>query len=252
MAEEKAKIIQVDPLAPTEIIPTIELEKELAGIDAHNQNRINKIELVEQKTESVKENESEIQSLKARVKSLEQKNSVLNSELLELNVWLDEEENQLKTNTEDLQEKIYKIKEDNKAVEQNKKALEQKTLYEKCAKEAEDCDKAVKKIEQEKLDIIKNASMPDGFGFSDEGITYNGFAFNKDQLSSSGIYIAALKLAAIGLGEVKTLHFDASFLDKKSLLEIEQWANENDLQLLIERPAFEGGEIEYQLINESK
>ena len=94
--------------------------------------------------------------------------------------------------------------------------------------------------------------MPDGFGFDDDGITYNGFAFNKEQLSSSGIYIAALKLAALGLGEVKTLHFDASFLDKNSLAEIETWANDNNLQLLIERPDFEGGEIEYQIISNNE
>src|SRR6185312_1583598 len=170
------------------------------------------------------------------------------SELLELDLWLDEQENQLKTNAKEIQEQIDKTKEENKLVEENKKAIEQKAFYDKCVLEADRLDKEVKKIEQEKLDVIKNASMPDGFGFSDEGITYKGFAFTKDQLSSSGIYIAALKLAAIGLGEVKTLHFDASFLDKQSLIEIEEWANENDLQLLIERPDFEGGEIEYQIL----
>lgn len=90
--------------------------------------------------------------------------------------------------------------------------------------------------------------MPDGFGFSEDGITYNGFSFTREQLSASGVYIGALKLAATGLGEVKTLYFDASFLDKNSLAEIEKWANDNDLQLLIERPDFEGGEIEYQLV----
>jgi outer membrane murein-binding lipoprotein Lpp len=248
LAEEKAKLIQVDPLLPPEITPTIELEKELAGIDAHNQGVKNKTDLVEQKNKALSDNELEILQLKERIKIIEQKNSLLNSELLELDVWLDEEENQLKTNARELEEKITKIKEENKAVEENKKAADQKLVYEKCVLEAERLDKEVKKIEQEKLDVIKNASMPDGFGFSDEGITYKGFAFTKDQLSSSGIYIAALKLAAIGLGEVKTLHFDASFLDKQSLCEIEQWAHENDLQLLIERPAFEGGEIEYQIL----
>lgn len=39
-----------------------------------------------------------------------------------------------------------------------------------------------------------------------------------------------------------------SFLDKNSLQEIETWANQNDLQLLIERPDFEGGEIEYHIL----
>jgi len=252
LSEEKAKLIQVDPLAPIDITPTIELEKELVGIDSFNQNRKNKVDLVNQKNQSVRENEAEIYNFKERIKAIEQKNSGLNADILGLEVWLDEEENQLKTNAKELQEKINQIKEDNKSVEENKKAADQKVVYEKCVLEADRLDREVKKIEQEKLDVIKNASMPDGFGFSDEGITYKGYAFTKDQLSSSGIYIAALKLAAIGLGEVKTLHFDASFLDKQSLTEIEQWANENDLQLLIERPDFEGGEIEYQILNEAK
>ena len=40
----------------------------------------------------------------------------------------------------------------------------------------------------------------------------------------------------------------ASFLDRLSLEDIEKWAVSEDLQLLIERPSWEGGEIEYQLI----
>lgn len=249
LAEEKAKLVQLEPYAKLEVVPTEALEKELASIDAHNQLRKNKSDLIIQKSNAVNENEEEIASLKARIKAIEQKNSVLNSELLELDVWMYDEANQLKTNAEELKEKIVKIKLENKQAEENLKAIEQKKLYDRYVLEAATCDKQVKRIEQEKLEVIKNASMPDGFGFDEEGITYNGFPFNKDGLSSSSVYIAALKLAAIGLGEVKTLHFDASYLDKNSLAEIEKWANENDLQLLIERPDFDGGEIEYQLIN---
>lgn len=110
-------------------------------------------------------------------------------------------------------------------------------------------DNAVKLVETERLNLIKTANMPEGFSFTDEGIAYNGMAFTREQLSSSGIYIAALKLASMKIGEIRTLHFDASFLDKNSLADIEKWASENDLQLLIERHDFEGGEIEYQLIS---
>ena len=69
-----------------------------------------------------------------------------------------------------------------------------------------------------------------------------------NQISSSSKYIAALKLGAMVLGEIRAMHFDASFLDKNSLSEIQDWANENDLQLLIERPDFDGGEIKYEII----
>lgn len=113
---------------------------------------------------------------------------------------------------------------------------------------AKEADKKVKAIEQERMDLIKSANMPEGFAFTDDGISYNGLAFTREQLSSSGIYIAALKLASMKIGEVRTLHFDASFLDNNSLAEIEAWATAQDLQLLIEQPDREGGEITYELI----
>jgi hypothetical protein len=50
------------------------------------------------------------------------------------------------------------------------------------------------------------------------------------------------------MGEVRTLHFDASSLDKNTLGEIQEWADANDLQLLIERADFAAGEISYELI----
>jgi hypothetical protein len=62
------------------------------------------------------------------------------------------------------------------------------------------------------------------------------------------LYIAGLKLASMNLGELKTVHFEASALDKKSLEEVERFANQIGLQLLIERPDYNGGEISYQLI----
>jgi hypothetical protein len=72
----------------------------------------------------------------------------------------------------------------------------------------------------------------------------------KNQISSSRLYIAALQLAAMELGEVKALHFDCSTLDKNSLKEVLDWASINDLQLLIEKPDFQAGEIQYQIISE--
>ena len=115
-----------------------------------------------------------------------------------------------------------------------------------------DADKEVKRIEADKFDAVKNSSLPEGFAFDGDKVTYEGVPFNKQSLSSSGIYIAALKLATVGLGEVRALHFDASYLDKNSLKEIEVWADKNKLQLLIERPDFEAGEIEYQIIQDAK
>lgn len=251
LAEEKAKLQKIDPDLPAEELPSEELEKEIAGIDSHNQRVVDFKVRLQEKEKLVADNDKEIIELQEKIKALNEKNRIIEDDITKGKAWLSDDKNKIKLNAEELKSQLAELKAKNKEIvanNQNKKQLE---VYNKCDANAKAADAEVKRIEAEKLEVIKNASMPDGFGFSDEGITYNGFEFSKEQLSSSGVYIAALKLAAIGLGEVKTLHFDASFLDKNSLAEIEQWAEDNDLQLLIERPDFEGGEIEYQILSET-
>lgn len=251
LAEEKAKLQKIDPDLPAEELPTDELEKEIAGIDSHNQRVVDFKARLQEKKNMVADNLKEIEELQTKINTLIDKNEIITQDIQKGETWLADEKNKIKINGEELKAQLVELKAKNKEIAANNQNKKQLEVYNKCDANAKAADAEVKRIEAEKLDVIKNASMPDGFGFSDEGITYNGFEFTKEQLSSSGIYIAALKLAAIGLGEVKTLHFDASFLDKNSLAEIEQWAEANDLQLLIERPDWEGGEIEYQLLQET-
>lgn len=244
---EKAKGGYVDPKLAQEETPIAELEKQLSNIALVNERIANVKKGIDDKQKTIAGNNSEIDRLMNLIEQLGEKNTDLTNDIDKGNEWLNDPKNKPADPVE-LTKQIDDIKEQNEAIRKNNEARHQETLIDKAKKFAEDADKEVKRLEVEKLEVIKNSSMPDGFGFSDEGITYKGFEFNKQQLSSSGLYIAALKLAALGLGEVKTLHFDASFLDKNSLAEIETWANENDLQLLIERPDFEGGEIEYEIL----
>ena len=250
--EEKGKLIDIDTTLPKELLPTVELENKLANISSHNQIHYGKNEQLLTKQQLVNDYEKEIEALKQKIKTLEQKNSVLNGEIFELEAWLEDDKNKLilDTDTYFLRDQLSEIQKKNKLIEANNLAFQQQLIFDKAEQRAKDADKEVKRIQAEKVDALKSSSLPAGFGIDDEGFTYNGLPFNKEQLSSSAIYIAALKLALIGLGEVRALHFDASFLDKNSLADIEKWANENDLQLLIERPDFDGGEIEYQLINQ--
>lgn len=250
VVEEKAKLGYVDPKLPTDPKPIEHLEKELNGIDVHNLKHKQVHDAVQGKKSQVVANDIEIIELENKILAIKGRSAGLQTDIDKGNTWLSDKGNQPKNNASELQDRIASVKADNREIEENNKAIAQQKTYEKAVYVAEEADGEVKKIEAVKLDTIKNASMPDGFGFSEDGITYNNFAFNKETLSSSAVYIAALKLAAIGLGDVKTLHFDASFLDKKSLSAIEKWSNENDLQLLIERPDFEGGEIEYQILND--
>lgn len=250
LAEEKAKSTYVDVKMLNETIDTAELEKQIAGIGTHNLQYKTINEKVNEKQLLVAENVAEIKRLTDLIVALGEKNEVLEEEVAKGKEWLGATKNQPKTqlDIDTLNAELTELKRQNEAIAENNKAKLQDTIIEICIKNAADADAAVKELELAKLDVIRNSTLPNGFGFSEDGITYEGFDFNKESLSSSRIYIAALKLAALGLGEVKALHFDASFLDKNSLLEIEKWAVENDLQLLIERPDFDGGEIEYQIL----
>ncbi len=247
---EKAKLAKDDPEwkdLPDDPISFTEKEQELNGIEAHNLRFDNVIKGIKDKEILVSENETEIENLKKKIQVFEEKNEALKTDIENGNKWTLESKNKRKENSDELVNEIAKIKETNESIFARDNYKKQQEQFSAILQEAKEADAEVKRIEAEKNDVIKNASMPDGFGFSEDGITYNGYSFDKATLSSSAIYIGALKLAAATLGDVKTLHFDASLLDKNSLADIEKWANENDLQLLIERPDFEGGEIEYQL-----
>lgn len=247
----RIKLITIDDSLPANPSDTLELQKELAGIDSHNEKYNYVSSGIEDKKQAVTSSENEIARLKSLISTEETKITNLKADIEKGNDWLKITENQPKT--EDLANKIKaqinSIEELNKKIITNNTAVGIQKEFDVLQDQANKADELVKSVDQEKIELIKTANLPLGFSFSDDGVTYLGHPLSKENLSSSAIYIAALKLAALNIGEVKTLHFDASYLDKNSLSEIESWAKENDLQLLIERPDFDGGEIEYHLMN---
>lgn len=153
-----------------------------------------------------------------------------------------------KKETEELDEQIKNAQQINEKADKYQQYLDKKNALEEAREAAEQADKKVKEIEQEKQQAIAEADFPEGFDIGEDGLTYNGFPLTEKQVSTSAKYIAALKLGAMVLGEVKTLHFDAAPLDRESLDEVKAWADQRGLQLLIERPDYDGGEITYELI----
>ena len=101
-----------------------------------------------------------------------------------------------------------------------------------------------------KKQILDCTILPKDFTIIGSDLFYNGFRLDDNQISSSQKMIAALKIALLFLGEMKTIHFDASALDFNSLQEVLWWSNENNLQLLIERPSRskEDNEITFEII----
>lgn len=123
-----------------------------------------------------------------------------------------------------------------------------KKEYDVARMEAQAADDKVQSILARKKEMIAAVKFPAGIEYTEDGVLVDGFLLSDQNVSRSQKYIAAIRMGALRLGEVMALHFDASTLDRAHLMEIEAWAQSEDLQLLIERPAFEGGEIKYELI----
>lgn len=234
-SEERAKVVEIADHLPAEEADYMKLEKELAGIDAHNKAYENA--------------EVALSGLREHKAELEKQLAAIEKRITDGQAWMDTPANKPKTNQASLKKEIQAIRESNEKIRKNNEAKKQETAAIDAEQEYKAANEYVKAIEQERMDMITSAQIPEGFDFSEDGITYKKLPFTREQLSSSGIYIAALKLASMNLGDVRTLHFDASFLDKNSLAEIEKWANKNKLQLLIERVDFEGEEVQYELIS---
>jgi recombinational DNA repair ATPase RecF len=245
LAEESAKRIKFETHWINEVRSTDDLEKEMNSIDVHNMNYKTVQTKLEEKKKTLVENYNHIEHYKKQIKILEELNMQLETEIDKGTVWLQDEKklpkdeaykNQLLANVIDIRA--------------NNAAVLQEEEFKKCEKSATEFDNEIKKILADKEEMLRLADMPEGFGFSFEGITYNGFPYDKKNQSSSALCIGALKLATRSIGEVKAVHFDASYLDKNSLLQVQEWAENNNLQLLIERPDFDGGEIRYEIIED--
>lgn len=158
------------------------------------------------------------------------------------------EELPCRTKLDELERQLVEASETNAKAQEYKNYVDYKSQVDSAKEKAEQADSLVKSIEEERLRMIESVKFPKGINITREGITVDGFPLDRNQISLSKLYTSALRIASLGLGEVKTLYFDASNLDRNNLQEIQDWAKENDLQLLIERPDFDAGEIKYQIV----
>lgn len=142
------------------------------------------------------------------------------------------------------------------AIEYNKKVLNHNNILRQwvsldvAQKNWDEADAKVKELEQKIKDIMAKSPLPEWLTIDEDWVKYRWLPLSKEQLSSSAVYIVALKLGSLWMGALKTLFFDASYLDKNSLDEIQEWAEKSGFQLLIERPDYEGWEISYKIIEE--
>jgi len=245
--DAKGKLIAIVKDVPDELIDESALSEQIGGIAAHNT-------LYKTSQNRHEENKKSVEQQELTVADLKQKLELAEKELVDKKAkvdigekWLNTESNKPK-DAEKLQEELSNAVNQNQLVTSNREAKQRQLHYQKVMADADALDLKVQGIAARKKQMILDAKFPDGIELTDDGIKIDGFPLDKNQISSSKLYCTALRLASLNLGEVRTLHFDASTLDRNTLVDIEKWAVENDCQLLIERPDFDGGEIKYELI----
>lgn len=110
-------------------------------------------------------------------------------------------------------------------------------------------EEKVASIREEKEIKIKASPIPaEGITFSDEGdILIDGLPFNENQIATSRKIIAGIQIACSMLGDIKYLHFDGAALDHENADRVLEYAEKNGLQLCIERPLWEGGELKFEI-----
>lgn len=150
----------------------------------------------------------------------------------------------------EIDDQIFQAVQINQQAQQYKDYVDYKQSVDIAKDEADAANEAVKVIEAERTKLIQSAKFPAGIDITPDGITIDGLPLDRNQISTSKLYMAALRIASMNLGKVKTLYFDASFLDRASLDEIQAWAEKNDLQLLIERPSWEEQELHYEIVEQ--
>jgi len=145
----------------------------------------------------------------------------------------------------DIDAKIFKLEEQ---LENKRKAEIYKKEYEESIAAYESVHKEIQELENKIKEKLQSVKLPKDITITSEGVFYKGLPVDDKHLSTSELYIVSLMLSSVNLRELRTLYFDCSPLDKNSMASVLQWAKENDLQLLIERPDFDGGELRLEII----
>lgn len=112
---------------------------------------------------------------------------------------------------------------------------------------AEKAEEKVKKLRDEKQEIIKANPVPvEGLETSEDGkdLIYKGVAFSS--LAKSMQTIIAAKLC-LSLQKIPVIGIDASPLDKQNTMEFVKWCDENGVQVGVEKPCWEDERMELRV-----
>lgn len=150
-----------------------------------------------------------------------------------------------------LQLELTNLEETNRKIEHAKKMHSEFMYFEELEKLAKSLDQEVDQLIAEKESKIKASPLPArGLEFDQDGnLTIDGFPFEDNQISAARKLIAGIEIASSMLGDIKYLHIDGAVLDHASADYVLEFAESKGLQLCIERPEWDGGELKMEIVD---
>lgn len=150
----------------------------------------------------------------------------------------------------EIEKKIQEIEEQNKQV--NKKQEYEILLndYNNAVKVLNDVEQEIISVNEEIRKSLLNIALPKPLSIDLNNIYYDNRPIDKEHLSTAELYIASLLLSSINLKELRVAYFDCSPLDKESMKLVIDFAKEKDIQLLIEKPDYDAGELRYEIVED--
>lgn len=236
------------------------IEEEKLKVDEHN----NKVKNIEQDIEVLRNIYTELQKLSCKdevdtiINQVKDKGIQLKEKLNNIGGYKEfkienieglEKPKEIPTmpSLSDIDSKIAKLEE---KLENRRKAEIYKKEYEDSVSAYESVHKEIQELENKIKEKLQSVKLPKGITITSEGVFYKGLPVDDKHLSTSELYIVSLMLSSVNLKDLRTLYFDCSPLDRNSMEAVLQWAKENDLQLLIERPDFDGGELRLEIVED--
>ena len=198
--------------------------------------------------------EKQIQDLLAKKEAiLESKQSLIDSlpvleeRLLKGQAWYDKNPEPPKA-TEIIQEiealkKLQKEGEDYITLESQWRELNEKK------KQSQDYTADIKKIDQDKIELIAGSSIPvKGLTFSEDGVFLDGLPFEDGQINTAKIIEVGMAVACAMNPTLQVMRVDGSLLDKNTFKTVAEYAKANGMQVIYEVVDWEAGDEQIKYV----
>ena len=217
------------PAPPAEEVSVAELSRKLAELQTKNNEVAQRSLRLQTLTDNIAKCDEAIKELEERIAKIKVDKAGFEKAKADLEATPGEI-----VPTGDLETQIENAEKTNRLVRLKKQREEKRAEHKAAATTVFESNKRLEEITEAKKKMVKEAKMPiDGLSFDSEGPLFHGIPLA--ERSSSEQLRVCLAIAKATRKQMAVLIVrDASLLDEDALAEVKQFAEDNDVQILLE------------------